>query len=182
MRFSREEAIENQLRQCTELVSLPDGWSENLLAQVAEWKAQAESSSSATIADATARLSEVEGKLFQLTDLVADGVISADEYTPRKESLLLKKTQLTDRLASIRQKADPSLTRLELFVREPQHARDVAVTENLDNLTAFHRKIGSNFLLFGPMRISRSVIGPRQRSRNDGRSDRAAGLAPEGAR
>lgn len=26
MRFSREEAIENQLRQCTELVSLPDGW------------------------------------------------------------------------------------------------------------------------------------------------------------
>ena len=50
MRFSREEAIENQLRQCTELVSLPDGWSENLLAQVAEWKSEAQSSSSAAVA------------------------------------------------------------------------------------------------------------------------------------
>jgi len=182
MRFSREEAIENQLRQCTELVSLPSGWSENLLAQVAAWKSEAESSSSAGVADATARLSEVEGRLSRLTDLVADGVISADEYSPRKEVLLLKKTELTDRLASFRQMVDPSLHRLELFVREAQHARDVAVTENLEDLAAFHRKVGSNFLLCGPERISRGVIGPRQRSRNDGRSDRADGSSPAGKR
>jgi len=118
MRFSREEAIENQLRQCTELVSLPDGWSERLLAQVAEWKSEAESTSSAAVADATARLSEVDGKLSRLTDLVADGVITAEEYAPRKESLLLKKTELIERLASFRQMVDPSLHRLELFVRE----------------------------------------------------------------
>jgi len=182
MRFSREEAIENQLRQCTELVSLPDGWAENLLAQIAHWKAEAESSSSAAIADASARLSEVEGKLSRLTDLVADGVISAEEYSPRKEALLLKKTELTDRLASFQQKGDPSPHRLELFVREAQRARDVAVTENPESMTAFHRKIGSNFLLFGPERISRGVIGPRQRSRSDGRSDRVDGVSPAGER
>jgi len=178
MRFSREEAIENQLRQCTELVSLPDGWSENLLAQVAEWKAEAESSSSFAIADATGRLSEVEGKLSRLTDLVADGVISAEEYSPRKEALLLKKTELTDRLASFRQMVDPSLHRLELFVREAQHARDVSVTEDLEALAAFHRKIGSNFLLFGPERISRGVISGRHPAATDGRSDRADGESP----
>jgi len=182
MRFSREEAIENQLRQCTELVSLPDGWSENLLAQVAEWKAEAESSSSFAIADATGRLSEVEGKLSRLTDLVADGVISAEEYSPRKEALLLKKTELTDRLASFRQMVDPSLHRLELFVREAQHARDVSVTEDLEALAAFHRKIGSNFLLFGPERISRGVISGRHPAATDGRSDRADGESPAGER
>ena len=193
MRFSREEAIENQLRQCTELVSLPDGWFENLLAQVSEWKAEAESSSSGAVADATARLSEVEGKLSRLTDLVADGVISAEEYSPRKEALLVKKAELTDRLASLRQMVDPSVHRLELFVREAQHARDVAVTEKVDDLTAFHRKIGSNFLLFGPERISRGVNasvrrslersrGPRQRSLVDGRSDRADCSSPAGER
>ena len=182
MRFSREEAIENQLRQCTELVSLPRGWSESLLEQVTEWKSEAKSSSSAAVADATARLSEVEGKLSRLTDLVADGVISAEEYSPRKEALLLLKTELTGRLASFQQMVDPSLHRLELFVREAQHARDVAVTENLEELAAFHRKAGSNFLLFGPERISRGVIGPRQRSRSDGRSDRVDGVSPAGER
>jgi site-specific DNA recombinase len=182
MRFSREEAIENQLRQCTELVSLPDGWSENLLAQVAEWKAEAESSSFAGVTDASARLSEVVGKLSRLTDLVADGVISADEYTPRKEALLVKKTQLTDRLASFRRNGDPSLDRLELFLREAQHANDVAVTEKLDDLTAFHRKIGSNFLLFGPERISRGVISGRHPAASDGRSDGADASSPAGKR
>ena len=189
MRFSREEAIENQLRQCTELVSLPDGWSENLLAQVTEWKAEAESSSSTAVAYATAGLSEVEGKLSRLTDLVADGVISAEEYSPRKEALLLKKTELTDRLASFQRRGDPSLHRLELFVREAQRARDVAVTENPDNITAFHRKIGSNFLLFGPERISRGVISGRHAAATrpsawhvDGRSDRADGSSPAGER
>ena len=182
MRFSREEAIENQLRQCTDLVSLPEGWSEKLLAQVAEWQAEAESASSAGVADSTRRLSEVQRKLSRLTDLVADGVISAAEYSPRKETLLVKKAELTDRLASFRQEVDPSLHRLELFVREAQRARGVAVTEKLDDLTAFHRKIGSNFLLFGPERISRGVIGPRQRSRMDGRSDRVDGVSPAGER
>ena len=86
MRFAREEVIETPIHQCTDLASLPDGWSENLLAQVAEWKAEAESSSSAAVADATTRLSEVKGKLSRLTDLIADGVISPEEYTPRKES------------------------------------------------------------------------------------------------
>jgi len=127
-------------------------------------------------------ISEVEGKLSRLTDLVADGVISAEEYSPRKEALLLKKTELTDRLASFQRNSDPSLHRLELFVREAQHARDVVVTENPENMTAFHRKIGSNFLLFGPERISRGVIGPRQRSRSDGRSDRVDGVSPAGER
>jgi hypothetical protein len=37
-------------------------------------------------------------------------------------------------------------------------------------------------LLFGPERISRGVIGPRQRSRNDGRSDRVDGESPAGER
>ena len=37
-------------------------------------------------------------------------------------------------------------------------------------------------VLFGPERISRGVIGPRQRSRHDGRSDRADGSSPEGER
>jgi len=77
---------------------------------------------------------------------------------------------------------DPSLHRLELFVREAQHARQVAVTDNLEALAAFHRKIGSNFLLFVPERISRCVIGPRQRSQVDGRSDRDDGLSPAGKR
>ena len=132
---------------------------------------------------------EKQTSVFRLTDLVADGVISAEEYSPRKEALLVKKTQLTDRLASFRRNGDPSLDRLELFVREAQHVRDVALTEKLDELTAFHRKIGSNFLLFGPERISRGVIGPRQRSRTrpsawqgDGRSDRADGSSPAGER
>ena len=182
MRFSREEAIENQLRQCTDLVSLPAGWDENLLAQVGKWKAEIESSSSAAVADATVRLSEVEGKLSRLTDLVADGVISADEYTPRREALLLKKSELRDRLASFQKTVDPGLHRLELFVHEAQGARDVSVAENAEELKIFHRKIGSNFLLFGPERISRGVIGPRQRSRSDGRSDRADGSSPAGER
>ena len=180
--YAREEVIENQLRQCTELVSLPDGWSKELLSQIRQWRADAESSSSSAVADVTARLSEVEGKLSRLTDLVTDGVISAAEYTPRKETLVLNKSKLSDRLASLQQKASPSLDRLELFVRDAQHARDVAVTEEAEDVTAFHRKIGSNFLLFDPERISRGVIGPRQRSQGDGRSDRADGLFPAGKR
>jgi len=189
MRFTREEVIEYQLRQCTDMVSLPDAWSENLLAQIAEWKCEVESSSSAAVAHATAGLSEVGSKLSRLADLVVDGVISTEEYTPRKESLLLKKTELSDRLASLRQKAAPSLDRLELFVRDAQHASDVAVTEDVSDLKDFHRKIGSNFLLFGPERISRGVNasvrrslersrGPRQRSLVDGRSDRADCSSP----
>jgi len=44
------------------------------------------------------------------------------------------------------------------------------------------RASAGNFLLFVPERISRGVIGPLQRSRNDGRSDRADGESPAGER
>ena len=70
----------------------------------------------------------------------------------------------THGLTSLQQNIDPSLDRLELFIRDAQHAGDVVVTDNIDDLTTFHRKIGSNFLL-----LAQSVFSDTSQKRQRGR-------------
>ncbi len=147
MPFTREEVIENQLRQAAELVSLPKEWGGKLLGRVAQWKREAASSAAEMLAGAVERLSGVESKLARLTDLVADGVISREDYTPRKEKLILKKTSLRNRIAGLERETDLGLERLELFLKEAEDARAVALSGDVRDVVAFHRKIGSNFLL-----------------------------------
>ena len=51
-------------------------------------------------------------------------------------------------------KSDKRYRRLELFIQESEDASSTAVTDDINDLKAFHRKIGSNFFLFGPERVS----------------------------
>ncbi len=147
--YVREEALAAQLRLAVHTASLPDAWAEPMLKQIEEWKeteAQASGAAAQLLKD---KLAALEAKLDRLLDLQLEAVISREEYTGRKEKLLLEKSAVSARLAEVERQGNHWLEPLARFVRAAHQAHSVASTDNLDSLKEWTIRIGSNLRLAG---------------------------------
>ena len=177
LRFVREEVVTNQLRQSIQLLALPENWFPLMRSQIGTWESEDSSCSSVTFDRCQAKLAQAETKLSRLTDLLVDGALSRDEYLPRKEEVLRERILLSQRLSKISADVDQRYRRLELFLNEAEETTSIAVTDNLNDLRSFHRRIGSNFFLCGPERVSDWKANLSRHS--SGTSVRRSGLSPE---
>ena len=153
--FVREEALTNQLRQSLHRVSLPDGETEMMLAQVNKWRMAETEGAATAIRRYKGRIAEVDTRIQRLTDLCVDGLISKEEFAARKEPLLHEKSALREKMAAIQGKDRPWIELLENFIHDANQAGKAAFSETLSDLRDFHKKIGSNLVWGGPVSPTR---------------------------
>jgi len=85
--------------------------------------------------------------LEKLLDVHLDGAISKEEYTSKKEKLLNKKVEISERISDFEQKGCYWLEPMRLFILEAKQAEIIASKENLSKKRDFLKKISSNPLL-----------------------------------
>jgi hypothetical protein len=120
---------------------------------------------------ASIRSARANGDHDTVSDLLEELFVfeahAKDRYTPRKEKLVREKADLVSRITALRQKSDRDLDRLELFLKEAEAVRTLAVTANSEDMKAFHRKIGSNFSLHRPETESGGCAAPARAVRTN---------------
>jgi len=93
-------------------------------------------------------LGNIKTKLDKLLSAYLDEIISAEEYTFRKQKLLTKKVELQEKIRDFEEKGVSWLEPARAFVRNLNYAQKLVFNQNKSEMTTFLKNIGSNHILF----------------------------------
>ena len=146
-KYIREEALIEQIKKFLQKISLSSHDTEKILLELDKNEEQAKEEAKITAQNLRLELNHIETKLGKLLDVYLGEVISAEEYRPRKEKLLVQKVELVDKIKDFEQKGLSWLEPAREFVKSLYQATTLIETENLSEMTAFLKNIGSNHIL-----------------------------------
>jgi len=144
-KYTREEFMTEQIKTEIQKVSLPSTWAKKMISHLEnekQEKAQAEDSFAQNL---KSELKDCEEKLDSLLDMILEKSISQEEYNAKKQKILNRKIEISEKLKAFEQK---SRNRFELeinFINEANQAKNIALQKNPERIRDFLKKIGSNF-------------------------------------
>ena len=146
-KYIREEALIEQIKKFLQKISLPSHDMEKILLELDKNEEQAKEEAKITAQNLRLELGDIETKLGKLLDAYLGEVISAGEYKPRKEKLLVQKVELVDKIKDFEQEGLSWLEPAREFIKSLNQAITLIETENLSEITTFLKNIGSNHIL-----------------------------------
>ena len=145
--YLREEALAEQIKSFLQKVSLSSQDTEKVLAELQKDEERAKVEAKNTVQNLKVELAEIETKLEKLLTAYLDEVISSDDYKVRKESLVVKKVELDEKITDFEQKGVSWLEPAREFVLSLNQAANLVESENKEEMTTFLKTIGSNHVL-----------------------------------
>ena len=145
--YLREEDLENQMKSFLQKVSLSSqdtGW---ILEQLNQDEIKAKEQSKSFVQNLKIELQQIEKQLEKLLDAYLAEIILVNEYTIRKERLILKKSELIEKINDFEQKGASWLEPAREFVLSLNKANEILKNENKKEMTTFLKNIGSNHIL-----------------------------------
>ncbi len=143
-RFLREPELAKQVIQNIQKVSLSDEWREKYLAKVNDWEKENRHSSGLFAQNLKTKLEEVKKKIDRLLDAHLEGVLELSEYQQKKNALVEQKAGLQQKLSGFERKGNHWLELVQNWILDANQAKNLASTENFDEIKTFLKKIGSN--------------------------------------
>ncbi|MFA4975631.1 MAG: hypothetical protein WC577_03030, partial [Candidatus Paceibacterota bacterium] len=92
-------------------------------------------------------IEDLDARLDKLLDTHLDGLIPKVEYAEKKQKILNRKIDVSEKLKDFEQKGNHRLEPMRLFILDSKQAVIIASEENLEDKKNFLKKIGSNHLL-----------------------------------
>jgi hypothetical protein len=142
--YLREGLLLAQLRQTISKVAICEDWQIKMLAQIEKWRKDANQSSQTFAQNISDELEQVEKRLGVLVDSLLDGVIERSDYLVKKDELMRRKVELEQKKVDFGQKGNNWIEPLEQWVRDAYHAKELAVSNDFDEIKMFVGKIGTN--------------------------------------
>jgi len=146
-KYVREEALTEQINDVIKNVSLPPSWADKMLAKLEEDREQEAQDGTLYAQNLKSEISVIDEKLEKLLDAHLNSVISKEEYASKKQKLLNRKIEISEKLDDFEKKGNYWLEPMRLFILDSKQAEIIASKENLPVKRDFLKKIGSNPLL-----------------------------------
>ena len=146
-KYTREESVSAQIIKYIQKVSLSSDWAEKMIFHLQNEKtekAQSENSFAQKLKDEKI---DCEEKLDFLLDMILEKSISQEEYVAKKQKMLNRKIEISEKLQIFEQKSHNRFEPAINFIKEATQAQDIAFQGNFLEQKNFLKKIGSNFLL-----------------------------------
>ena len=145
--YIREEALAEQMTAFLQKVSLTSQDTEKALAALDGEQEQAQQAAQAEISVLKEQLAVIEKKLTKLLDVYLADSLSQEEYAVKKEQLLSRKVELTEKIADFGQRGLSWLEPAREFVKSLNQASKLIVSKDTAEMTTFLKNIGSNHIL-----------------------------------
>ena len=146
-KYLREETLLEQVREIVEQVTLPDGWAENMLAELDREQTQDTTSHQAAVRFLEIEKKNIEAKIDALLDLHLDGGIDRTAYLQKKNTLLNRKHDVEQKIKESARGADDRLEPIRELILSSQDAKKYQSDSHKQELPTFLKKIGSNWIL-----------------------------------
>ena len=129
-------------------VSLPDDWAENMLAEIDKEKEQAKEETKVFVQNLQTQKMKIESKAENLLDLFIGGKgIEPEEYQAKKSKLLNEKQDILGKIRDFEQKGNNWLEPMKEMILASSQAKILLSQSDNQEIQAFLKNIGSNFIL-----------------------------------
>jgi len=156
--YIREEALTKQIDCWLKKVSLPAECADALLAELEADKERQAKDKAAFAQNLTAEIAKLENRMEILLDAHLDGLIGKIEYVSKKQKILNRKIELSQKLRDFEQNGNHWLEPAKNFISSAKQAENIALQSNLFDKKDWIKKIGSNLVL----RDKKLTCGVRQ--------------------
>ena len=145
--YLREEVLSEQIKSFLQKVSLSSQDTEKVLAALDEDQDKARQDAQAKVSTLKKQLEIMEAKLQKLLDIYLADALSTEEYAAKKQTLLIEKIALSEKITDFEQKGLSWLEPTREFVKSLNQAAKLIESENKTEMTTFLKNIGSNHIL-----------------------------------
>ena len=145
--YLREENLVEQIKDFLEKVSLTSQDKEKVLFELEKEEVEAKRQSEQLVQNLREQIKMIEQKLEKLLDVYLSEIISTEEYTKRKEKLLSKKLEITEKIRDFEQKGLSWLEPAREFVFNLGKAYQLKNSDDFSEFPSFLKNIGSNHIL-----------------------------------
>ena len=145
--YLREEELANQMKSYLQKVSLSSQDTDWVLGELDKDEKEARERSKGFVQNLKTDREQIEKQLEKLLDAYLNEFITSQEYTPRKEKLLNKKLELSEKINDFEQKGASWLEPAREFILSLNKADKIIHSENKKEMTTFLKNIGSNHIL-----------------------------------
>ncbi len=146
--YIREEALNEQLSDIIQKVSLRQDWAEKMLEKLKKEEKETAQSLSAFVQMRRLEIESINGKLQRLLDSYLDQDIDRNTYLKKKAELLLQKKVLEEKINTFEQTGNAWLEPMRTWVIEAADAPNIARGSDLSAKRVLLKKIfGSNLFL-----------------------------------
>ena len=129
-------------------VSLPDKWANNMLTEIDKEKEQAREETKVFVQNLQNQKAEIESKAENLLDLFIGGKgIEPEEYQTKKSKLLNEKQDILGKIRDFEQKGNNWLEPMKEMILASSQAKILLSQSDNQEIRAFLKNIGSNFIL-----------------------------------
>lgn len=147
-KYLREENLVEQMKGIIQKVSLPDDWANNMLAEINKEKEQAREETKVFVQNLQTQKVEIENKAENLLDLFIGGKgIEPEEYQAKKSKLLNEKQDILGKIRDFEQKGNNWLEPMKEMILASSQAKILLSQSDNQEIRAFLKNIGSNFIL-----------------------------------
>jgi len=147
-KYLREENLVEQMKGIIQKVSLPDDWTKNMLAEIDKEREQAKAQTKVFVQNLQTQKAEIESKAEKLLDLFIEGKgIEPEEYQTKKAKLLNEKLDIQQRIRDFEQKGNNWLEPMKEMILASSQAKILLSQSDNQEIRAFLKNIGSNFIL-----------------------------------
>jgi len=144
----REENLVDQMKIIIQKVSLPENLVNNMLAEIDNKREQAKEETKVFVQNLKAKKTEIENKAENLLDLfICCKGIEPEEYQLKKQKLLNEKLDIQQKIKDFEQKRNNWLEPMKEMILASSQAKILVSQSDNQEIRAFLKNIGSNFIL-----------------------------------
>jgi len=142
--YVREEILAEQITDVLQKVSLPSFWADSMLAKIEAEREQDTQNGVAFAQNMKQEIDDLDVRLDKLLDTHLDGLIPKVEYVEKKQKILNRKIDVSEKMKDFEKKGNHRLEPMRLFILDSKQAGIIASGENFEDKKNFLKKIGSN--------------------------------------
>jgi len=157
--YLREDLMQTQLTELLQTVSLPDGWTHKMLAQVDVWQMEEQKGIIAFAQNSEVKLVETEQRLDKLINAFLDGTIEKSAYLKKKNELVKLKMELIQKKTDFGQKGKFWVEPLRDWLNTLSNADSLISSPDFSEIKSFLEKIGTNRYL-KDKKVSMDLVAP----------------------
>ncbi len=142
--YVREDILLAQIQERIESISLRDrhtGW---MLNKVDEWERKENSSNGSEIQNLSSKISASEERMDKLVSAYLDGDIPKPIYLKRKDEIMRALASLNEEKKDFENGKKKWVEPLRAWVLDTKQAMELSSSDNLHEISAFVRKVGTN--------------------------------------
>ncbi len=142
--YLREEDLAEQIKARLQTISLPERYTDWMLAEVEKWEREESATTGSEVQNLSSQIKAQETRMEKLVSVYLDGEVPKQIYLSKKDDIMRASASLQAKMKDFERGKKNWVEPLRAWILDTKQADFLATSDNLHEIKSFVQKIGTN--------------------------------------